>query len=237
MCGRYASVRSRTQLAAAFAVPETLVEVRREDYNVTPAKRAPVVLTAAPSDAEPGAESVRQIRLAQWGLRPGWMKDGRGFPNARAETLSEKRSFRTPLTKRRCLVPCDGFYEWFTADASEGGTPTKQPYFFTPHDGSVLAMAGLVEYAHDPKQPELWTPTYTIITTTATDDAGLVHERMPMTVTPDNWAAWLDPAMTDVAEAQTLMAPPASGSLKIYKVGTAVNKSTNNGPELIKPLD
>jgi putative SOS response-associated peptidase YedK len=47
------------------------------------------------------------------GLRPAWLKgDARGFPNARAETLAEKKSFMKPFATGRVLIPCDGFYEW-----------------------------------------------------------------------------------------------------------------------------
>jgi putative SOS response-associated peptidase YedK len=180
----------------------------------------------------------RQIRLAIWGLRPAWMADpkARGLTNARAETIDEKRSFRKPFERRRCIVPADGFYEWFAADADDGKKAVKQPYFFRPADHGVLGMAGLADYWRDP-DTETWIPTYTIITTTATNDAGLVHDRMPMIVTADRWDDWLDPTLTSPADARALMAPPRKGSLDIYPVSTAVNTVKNNGPGLLERID
>lgn len=97
-------------------------------------------------------------------------------------------------------------------------------------------MAGLVDYWREP-DTELWIPTYTIITTTATDDAGMVHDRMPMVITPDRWDDWLDPALTSPADARALMAPPQPGSLDICPVSTAVNTVRNNGPSLVEPIE
>ena len=113
MCGRYANARTKAQIALDFQVAEKYVEVKdKPDYNVTPQKRAPIVLTAAPPEGQT-ADMVRQVRLALWGLRPGFLKpEQRGFPNARVEGLAEKRSFAKPLRERRILVPMDGFYEW-----------------------------------------------------------------------------------------------------------------------------
>jgi putative SOS response-associated peptidase YedK len=238
MCGRYANARTRTQIALDFQVAETLVEVKKDaDYNVTPAKLAPIVLTAPVPD-EADDELVRQVRLALWGLRAPWQKDNdRGFPNARAESLAEKKTFQKSFATGRILVPADGFYEWFTEEPEGGGKPVKQPFYFTPKNGEVLAMAGLVRFAKDPRNPDQKIPTYTIITTTSTDDVGLVHDRMPMIIQPENWDTWLDPAMTDLETAQALMAPPGEGFLTIYKVSKDVNKATNNGPQLVRPLE
>jgi putative SOS response-associated peptidase YedK len=244
MCGRYASVRSRQQLAEAFHVAQSNAdEVPRRDYNVAPTKTAPVVLTAAPQDTQSDTAAVRQLRLSRWGLVPPWAKDAkRGINNARAETVHEKPSFRRAFAHRRCLIPADGFYEWFPIDqAQNAGKPLKQPYFLRPTDGSVLAMAGIYEYWRSPDLPDddphPWIPTFTIITTTATDDVGHLHERMPMAVTPEHWDAWLDPALSAVDDVRALMAPPARGSLEIFPVSTAVNNVRNNGPHLLDPAE
>jgi putative SOS response-associated peptidase YedK len=78
-------------------------------------------------------------------------------------------------------------------------------------------------------------PTYTIITTTATDSIGRIHDRMPMAIAPDHWAEWLDPR-NHVDLLRGLIAPPTAGSLDMYAVSKAVNSVKNNGAELLEPL-
>ena len=102
----------------------------------------------------------------------------------------------------------------------------------------MLALAGLYEFWRDPDKadddPDKWLTSFTIITTTATDDVGRIHDRMPMAVTPDNWDQWLDPRLDDVDTIQTLMAPPTA--LEVYAISKAVNDVKNNGPELLQPV-
>jgi putative SOS response-associated peptidase YedK len=56
-----------------------------------------------------------------------------------------------------------------------------------PKDDGVLALAGLYEFWLDKTKaeddPDRWLATFTIITTS---DLGHIHDRMPMTVAPDN---------------------------------------------------
>ncbi len=241
MCGRYASVRSRQQLMQLFAAEKTdSDEPLREDYNVAPTKRAPAVLAKVPDGEPKDADPVRELRVLRWGLIPSWAKDRKkAFNNARAETVHEKPSFKRAFTARRCLIPIEGFYEWFPVEGEEGAKkPIKQPYFLHPNDGGVLAAAAIYEYWRDPEMadddPELWVPRFTILTTQATDDVGHIHDRMPMVVTPDNWETWLDPRLSDVEQIRSLMAPPVKGSLEIYPVSTLVNVVRNNGRQLIE---
>ena len=75
-----------------------------------------------------------------------------------------------------------------------------------------------------------------IITTTAPDEVGRIHDRMPMVIDPAHWADWLDPANNDASHVHPLLAPAAVSGLESYPVGTDVNYVRNNGPGLIKPL-
>jgi putative SOS response-associated peptidase YedK len=159
--------------------------------------------------------------------------------NARAETVHEKPAFRRAFRSRRLLVPVDGLYEWFpTQQIGQSGKPLKQPFYIHPADGAVLTLAGLYEFWRDESKPaddpEAWLTSFTIITTTATDDVGRVHDRMPMAIAPDDWDAWLDPRVDDVETVRGLMAPPSG--LDIYAISTAVNNVKNNGPQLLEPV-
>ncbi|WUV29238.1 SOS response-associated peptidase [Kribbella sp. NBC_01484] len=75
-----------------------------------------------------------------------------------------------------------------------------------------------------------------MLTTTATDSVGRVHDRMPMVIAPDQWGGWLDPRNHDIDQLRALMSPPVDGSLDMYAVSKVVNNVKNNGPELLEPL-
>ena len=162
--------------------------------------------------------------------------------NARAETVHEKPSFRRAFARRRCLLPADGYYEWQVLEnAGPRGGKRKQPYFIHRTDGGALAFAGLYELWRDDSLPDdherAWLWTAAIITTQATDDVGQIHDRMPMVITPEHWADWLDPGNTESGQLQAAMQPAMAGGLTSRPVSMAVNSVRNNGPDLIKPLE
>lgn len=245
MCGRYASAKDPDALVEEFEVEESLVEEPlRPDYNVAPTKKVYAVMSPAHDDE--GA--IRQLRLVRWGLVPSWAKDrsiGSRMINARAETVAEKPAFRRAFGKRRCLLPADGYYEWYTPTGenvplTSKGKPQKQPFYIHRADGRPLAMAGLYEWWRDPERgendPEGWLLTATIITTSATDAVGRIHDRMPVVVADADWKAWLDPALHDRDAIEALMSPAQSTVLSAYPVSVRVNSVRNNGPDLIEPL-
>ncbi len=240
MCGRYAAAKDPAALVEEFEVAGAPEEALHPDYNVAPTKKVYVVVQKEPS-------AGRSLAVARWGLVPSWAKDpsiGSRMINARAETVGEKPAFRRAFSKRRCLVPADGYYEWYLptspdAPTGKGGKPLKQPFYIHPADGSSLAMAGLYEWWRDPTRdegdPMAWRLTCTVITTDASDEVGRIHDRMPMTIARENWAQWLDPGCGS-AEAAPLLTPAMTGRLDAYPVSTLVNSVRNNGPELLEPL-
>src|SRR4051812_3985579 len=110
MCGRFTLRTSLNVLLQQFAIEmlpdqKLLFEPR---YNIPPTVDIPVIHYA---------NEKRRLSLMRWGLLPSWTKDPKKAPllnNARAETVTEKPSFRTAFQNRRCLIPVDGFYEWKT---------------------------------------------------------------------------------------------------------------------------
>jgi putative SOS response-associated peptidase YedK len=242
MCGRYAAAKDPDALVEEFEVAATPEEGLHPDFNVAPTKKVYAVLDRADGDS-----TQRTLVIARWGLVPSWAKDpsiGSRMINARAETVAEKPAFRRAFAKRRCLMPADGYYEWYLptspdAPVGKGGKPLKQPFFIHPTDGTSLAMAGLYEWWRDPTRedddPQAWRLTCTVITTEASDDVGRIHDRMPMTIGREDWQQWLDPAVGP-DQAGGLLVPAMSGALTAYAVSTLVNSVKNNGPELIEPM-
>jgi putative SOS response-associated peptidase YedK len=261
MCGRYASARKRIELLEEFGVQSDRVEQPlAPDYNVAPTKAVYAVMTrqadgpaaggglrgVVPPDQHRETDGsgrevpvARQLRVVRWGLVPFWAKDvkiGSRMINARAETVAEKPAFRRAFAQRRCLLPADGYYEWQQQD----GGP-KQPIYITRADGRPLAFAGLYELWRDasvpPDDADAWLWTTTVITTSAPDDLGHIHDRMPMVIDPATRGEWLDPANRDASDLRSLLVPAVVSGLTTYPVSTAVNSVRNNGPELIEPLN
>ncbi|GAA2154421.1 SOS response-associated peptidase [Nocardioides koreensis] len=247
MCGRYASSRRPEDLVEEFEIEDNRVVTPLEpDYNVAPTKEVYAVVERPPRTEESGDAQPpeRQLRVVRWGLVPSWAKDpsiGNRMINARMETVAEKPAFKRAFAKRRCLLPADGYFEWYpTQQQTKSGKPRKQPFFIRPADGGVLAMAGLYEIWRDPTRddddPQRFRWTCTVLTTEAEDAVGHIHDRMPLTVERDRWEQWLDPTIAGRDDLLGLLVPAAPGRLEIYPVSTAVSNVRNNGPELVEPI-
>ncbi len=246
MCGRYASSRRPEDLVEEFEIDRS--EVKEElapDYNVAPTKPVYAVLERPPrSEQDHDLPPERQLRVLTWGLVPFWAKDpsiGNKMINARMETVDQKPAYRKAFAVRRCLLPADGYFEWYTTEqTTKRGKPLKQPFFIRPADGGVMAMAGLYEIWRDPTRedddPDRFRWTCTVLTTRAEDELGQIHDRMPLLVEPDRYADWLDPD-TPQDRVKGLLVPAAPGRLEAYPVSTEVNNVRNNGPDLLLPVE
>ncbi|MGY1701016.1 SOS response-associated peptidase [Geodermatophilus sp. SYSU D00766] len=236
MCGRYAASRRPEDLVVEFeAVPAEGQEPLRADFNVAPTKDVYVVRHKRERDAEgsPTGAGHRELRAVRWGLVPSWAKDvsvGNRLLNARVESLTEKLAFRSAARSRRCLVPADGWYEW----QKRLDAPAKQPFFITPADGSVLAMAGLYE-VWGTGEDRLY--TCTVVTAPAVGALTEIHDRMPLVLPRERWADWLDPARDDVEALAEPTPPEVVEALELRPVGTAVNNVRNNGAELLTRVE
>jgi putative SOS response-associated peptidase YedK len=186
-------------------------------YNLTPGQAVAVVRER---------EGRRRLDALQWGLIPFWAKDatiGRRLVNARLDGLAEKPAFREAWTRRRCLIPASGFYEW-----SEPRGGRKRPYFIRPADEPLLALAGLWERWRTPAGDKL--ETCVIVTTDATAQLSAIHDRMPLLIPRDAHALWLDPRSSLDDAVRLAQQPPA---LATVPVGFAVNDPRNDDETLV----
>lgn len=238
MCGRYAVTTDTETLFGVFdAQPDPDApyggDAPRPRYNIAPTTVNPVIRLRAVAD---GAEPVRTLGELRWGLVPNWAKDpsiGNRMFNARAETAATTNAFRTALGKRRALVPVSGYYEW--QKLGEGRKAPKQPYWITPQDGSVMALAGLWEYWRDGEQS---IASYTILTTDAVGPMAQIHHRMPLILPQVEWERWLA-ADTPGEQITELLQPPPLRlveQLEFRTVGDAVGNVRNDTPDLLDPV-
>jgi putative SOS response-associated peptidase YedK len=228
MCGRFVASSPTTALAEVFEVDEVKAPELEARYNVAPTDQVYAVAATKGS---------RQLGTFKWGLVPSWAKDpsvGSRMINLRAESVSEKASFRRTLGKRRCIIPADGFYEW--KDMGKGRK--KQPFFICSTSGEPLALAGLWEVWKDrDDQDAEWLRTCTIITTDPNRLLEPIHDRMPVILAPEVWDTWLDEENHDTDALAALLVPAPDDLLELYPVSTAVSSVKNDGPELILPLE
>lgn len=161
---------------------------------------------------------------------PFWAKDpkiGNQLINARAETLAQKPAFKRSLSRQRCLIPADGFYEW----KKEGNL--RLPVHYRLRGNKLFAFAGLWDEWHDPTGPPR--RTCTIITVAANPLLAAIHDRMPAILRPDQEAIWLDPTKTQAADLAALLQPYAAEEMEACPVSRRVNFPAFDDPVCIRP--
>ena len=62
-----------------------------------------------------------------------------------------------------------------------------------------------------------------------------LHSRMPAIIPERAFDLWLDCGAFDELTAAALLEPALEGLLQAYEISTAVNRTANDGPELIEP--
>jgi putative SOS response-associated peptidase YedK len=220
VCGRFTS-RTDPALLASLYGADFQGEGLAPSWNVAPGRKVPVLLLE---------NGRRVLRSFVWGLVPFWARDrsiGNRLINTRAETLEEKPAFRQAFRKRRCLVLADGFYEWKTE-----GTRKVPHHIFLP-DREVFAFAGLYErWAPEGQEPLF---TCAIVTTAASAFMAPIHHRMPLILTPEGEARWLDPSAGPASLLDLLV--PYEGVLSARPVSTLVNSPRNDLPDCLLPLE
>ncbi len=220
MCGRFILTTPGEIVAEAFGLEETpSLEPR---YNIAPTQPIATVRTLGQSPT---------LTMLRWGLVPVWSQEPRGralLINARADSLMARPSFREAFERRRCLIPADGFYEW----KSIVGRRRKEPYFIRMADGRPFAFAGLWEPPHPRDHGS--TGSCAIVTTEPSELLLKVHDRMPVILSPQDYAAWLETGPLDVSQVTALLRPSAA-AMTLVRVGFAVNSAANDSPECLRP--
>lgn len=229
MCGRFANTFDAAALSALFQTAIPLSNSRPlPAYNITPGTRLPVILAG---------DSTRKAEYMHWGIASpvpatnisGGKAASRGLLiNARAETMTEKPTFRQAALGRRCVVLASGWYEW---------KAPKKPYYISRTDGAPMAFAGLYWGG------EL--SSAVIITTAADTGLADIHHRAPLQIPVDGMGhsthnaghsaidAWLDSSQS-AEQINRMTAPSSAAPLTWHPVSPDVGRNTENHEGLIE---
>jgi putative SOS response-associated peptidase YedK len=222
VCGRFSITGDLDFYAEYFGVDEVTAERLEPSWNVAPTD--PVYVVAE-------RDGVRSLGSMPWGLVPHWAKDTRSIHiNSRAETVATNSAFRESFSRRRCLIPADGFYEW------EPPANGRAPHWVYRADGHPMAFAGIWATRRDP-ETDIWQRTCSIITTSAKGAVSPIHHRMPVSLQPSVWDAWLDRELQDPETVAGLLQPIDPDLIMEHPVSKLVNSVKNNGPELRDKAD
>ncbi|KAI9806742.1 MAG: hypothetical protein M1825_006199 [Sarcosagium campestre] len=185
-------------------------------------------------------ETRYKIQAMKWGLVPFWTKRNPDYGslmrtiNCRDDSLLEDRGMWTTMKKKkRCIVMCQGFYEWLKKNDGK----EKLPHFIKRKDGKLMCFAGLWDCAqYEGSDERLY--TYTIITTSSNDQMKFIHDRMPVILEngSEDLRTWLDPGRATWSKELQSLLKPYKGELEIYPVSKEVGKVGNNSPSFIIPL-
>lgn len=203
MCGRFILLIDLAGIMERFHVEESALESLPAG-DLLPGQAIPAIIH----------QGNNRLKAFRWGLIPSWAKDptiARRMINARAETLVEKPAFKDAFKNRRCLIPADGFYEWM------GEKGKKQAVSFSLRSGETFAFAGLYERWSSPGREPVG--TCTIVTTEANSLVAAFHDRMPVILSQEREAIWLDPSVREPAVLCPLLRPYPAEAMQHTVVG------------------
>jgi len=218
MCGRFAIGLPPKSLAEHFkldAFPDF-----SQRFNIAPTQDVATVSR--------GNDNADKAVIRKWGLIPGWAKEskiGAKMINARAESITEKPSFKNPFKSKRCLVPASAFYEW------QGKGKNRRPWLISLKNCNIITFAGIFDRWIN--EDDVTIESFSIITTAANELVKPIHDRMPVILNPERYDAWLDHS-TDMATISSFLSPYPADDMERYEVSPLVNNVRNDSPACIE---
>ncbi|ALC11327.1 SOS response-associated peptidase [Sphingopyxis sp. 113P3] len=174
-------------LQIRLETPEGLPNVpAREDVRIT--------------DVAPIVRSSKKGRARGELINRRW-----SWPGPKGAPVYNFRSEKRNFPSHRCLVLCDGFYEF--TDPASPGQKRLDKWLFTMKGRRWFCMAGIWRSYEEGE-------AFTLLTMDSGPDIAPYHHRQIIPLAPERWADWLDPAVP----ADDLLAWLPQGSLEVRQV-------------------
>uniref|UniRef100_A0A1A9WJL8 Abasic site processing protein HMCES n=1 Tax=Glossina brevipalpis TaxID=37001 RepID=A0A1A9WJL8_9MUSC len=225
-------------------------------FNLAPSDVTPVLVSrdhfCDKIDAKAESGHCRLLMPMLWGLVPFWHKgDYRKHRlttnNCRLESMLESKLYSNAFKRgQRCVVLCEGFYEWQTKSKSSERAvyllymPQKAKTLiydrstWNPEDVNLLKMAGLFDIWQDEQGDKIY--SYSVITHESTKIMSWLHHRMPAILeTEQQINDWLDFKHISNEKALAVLRP--ASTLEKYRVASLVHNARNKSNLCNMPIE
>jgi len=175
------------------------------------------------------------LQTMNWGFQ--WSKENeksQNAINARTETILEGVGVWNKMRgKKRCVVLCQGYYEWLKKGKD------KLPHFTQHSDGKIMLLAGLYDsVAVEGESGPLC--KFAVVTTDASKELSWLHDRQPLILTSqEEIDSWLDTSSQSWNPKLKAMMRPyhdQEAPLKCYQVPKEVGRVGAESATYIQPL-
>lgn len=223
-------------------------------FNIAPTDITPVLTSRAHFTDDENDSSDHIIVPMLWGMIPRWHKGdykrhGLTTNNCRLENLLESKLYSAPLKQgQRCVIVCEGFYEWQTVYGVKSSERSVY-YIYMPQNETgkkedikpnnemknmnLLKMAGLFDIWEDENGNKMY--SYTVITFESHEKFVWLHHRIPAILeTEDQINDWLDYKNVPYDRALKLLTP--ADNIIWHQVSKMVNNTRNKDSNCNKDL-
>lgn len=228
--------------------PILTVRERRRPATSAPGDRTDQDGDAADHDRGAGTDAARELAVVRWGLIPWWAKPDEAKKiaskciQARVETAPRSPAFRDAFKRHRCLVVVDGFFEWKTLPDGR-----RVPHHIRKSQHGPFALGAVWDAWRPPAAegagPDTPKPerieSCAVLTTRAAGVMKELHDRMPLVLSKDEWAAWLGGSVDEASrllEQDPVRLEERARDLVALPVSTWVNDVRHEGPRCIEPM-
>ena len=221
MCGRITIGKTKKELEEWLNRPVIIdhpekLKKQLPLFNACPTDYIPVILS----------ESQNRFTFVKWDYKNFSKIMKKPLINATSENIFERKTFIESIQIRRCVIPCDGYYEWMKINED------KIPYHLHLPDYSLFALPGIYETIN--WEGEQLT-TCAIITQEAHSNIADIHDRMPAFLLTENIEKWLDISLSGEKAMELLKSYPEN-ILVANEVTRHLNKVRDNTSDMIIPV-
>ena len=169
-----------------------------------------------------------------WGMIPSWekgVKMTKFLINARSETITKRASFKASLSRRRCLIPADGYFEWVKIK----GVKAKRVYYIYKKDQQPFAIAGIWDSWQSIDGSEI--VSCATITSQSNELVAKIHHRMGAILEPKHYDLWLSAEEISPERLVPLLRPYPADQMTFHRVSNLADDHKNDFPQVVEAIE